>query len=82
MSLNFFMLSLFLFKQSLTNHDAARFLQVRARSGIGKNDLQGGLGPQGPTDPLEAQGASGRDAREEVIWDRSRLSRRLSHRPQ
>jgi hypothetical protein len=32
------------------------FLQVRARSGIGKNDLPGGPGPQGPTDPLEAQG--------------------------
>jgi hypothetical protein len=32
------------------------FLQVRARSGIGKKDLPGGPGPQGPTDPLEAQG--------------------------
>ena len=33
------------------------FLQVRARSGIGKNNLPGGPDPQGPTDPLEAQGS-------------------------
>ena len=28
-------------------------LQVRARSGIGKNDLPGRPGPQGPPNPLE-----------------------------
>ena len=32
------------------------FRHIRARSGIGTNDLPGGPGPQGPADPLEAQG--------------------------
>jgi len=32
------------------------FRHVRTRSGIGQNDLPGGPGPQGPTNPLEAQG--------------------------
>jgi hypothetical protein len=31
------------------------FLHVRPRRGIGKNDLSGSPGPQGPADPLEAQ---------------------------
>src|SRR3989442_15646456 len=31
------------------------FLHVRTRRGIGKNDLSGSPGPQGPADPLEAQ---------------------------
>ena len=32
------------------------FRHIRARSGIGTNDLPGSPGPQGPADPLEAQG--------------------------
>ena len=44
------------------------FLHVRTRSGIGKKHLPGGPRPQGPVDPLEAQGASGRDTRDEVTW--------------
>ena len=31
------------------------FLHVRTRRGIGKNDLSGSPGPQGPAAPLEAQ---------------------------
>ena len=32
------------------------FCQVRPWSGLGKNDLPRRPGPQGPADPLEAQG--------------------------
>ena len=35
------------------------FLHVRARSGIGENDLPGGPGPQGPADTLETQRSLG-----------------------